>query len=512
MDQGDVEFPGMVFDINNLKTDAFELKYVVRDKPYFDLLTVEGWYNRTAFTGDTSRPGKNRQIPSLRDNFDMDDDQFLVTDVDGMSAGYRAAMTWGDRGCEQLTVGTDLIRLGTQLNDIVPEVEGDFGDLGTATVPSTNYPIPRSHSIDFGVFLEHVKPVTKRLTVRTGARADVIWTDARESVPGMGNFVVTGFPPLTLGLQEKPLSELKQAPVEQEFFPWSLFATLDYQLNSCWTLTGGAGYAMRPPNLTEMYAYGPFIGSLQPGLTYVEGDPLLDPERVLQVDLGAQVDYGAFRMGFSAFHAWAFDYITYDDIGENYLPPDVRPEFIPGESLQHVAYTNTDLATLTGFELLAEQDVNRWLTGFAVVSYVHGTDHSRSTPARIAQIIRDDPDIPRSKVEGVDTEPLPGIPPLEARLGVRLHQGCPNPAWGVELEARVVDNQNRVAATLFEAPTPGFTIWNLRGYWQARKNLMLIGGVENITDKFYREHLDYRPGRSVWREGINFYAVTELTY
>ena len=50
-------------------------------------------------------------------------------------------------------------------------------------------------------------------------------------------------------------------------------------MNCCWSLIGGAGYGMRPPTLTELYAYGPFIGSLQPGLTYVEGDPLLRPER-----------------------------------------------------------------------------------------------------------------------------------------------------------------------------------------------------------------------------------------
>ena len=82
----------------------------------------------------------------------------------------------------------------------------------------------------------------------------------------------------------------------------------------------------------------------------------------------------------------------------------------------------------------------------------------------------------------------------------------------MEIEARIVDNQDRVARTLFEFETGGFTVWNLRSYWQARDNLMLIAGVENFTDKFYREHLDFRSGRGVFRPGVNFYFSSELTY
>jgi iron complex outermembrane recepter protein len=41
---------------------------------------------------------------------------------------------------------------------------------------------------------------------------------------------------------------------------------------------------------------------------------------------------------------------------------------------------------------------------------------------------------------------------------------------------------------------------------------MLIAGVENFTDDFYREHLDYRTGRGVNQPGVNFYFSTELTY
>ena len=41
----------------------------------------------------------------------------------------------------------------------------------------------------------------------------------------------------------------------------------------------GFGYAMRAPNLTELYSTGPLVGVLQPGLNRLIGDPRLDRVR-----------------------------------------------------------------------------------------------------------------------------------------------------------------------------------------------------------------------------------------
>jgi outer membrane receptor protein involved in Fe transport len=190
------------------------------------------------------------------------------------------------------------------------------------------------------------------------------------------------------------------------------------------------------------------------------------------------------------------------------------PPFRPGTDFQQIVVGNTDLATLTGFEFAAEADLNCWLTGFATVSYVEGRDHTRNEPFRMAEIIRTDfflPAGPRSLVNRPE-EPLPSIPPLETRLGLRLHQPSARPNWLIELEARVVDQQDRVATSLFEAHTPGFTVWNVRGYWAPTENTTIVAGVENFGDKFYREHLDYRSGLGVFQPGINFYAGVERTY
>jgi outer membrane receptor protein involved in Fe transport len=115
----------------------------------------------------------------------------------------------------------------------------------------------------------------------------------------------------------------------------------------------------------------------------------------------------------------------------------------------------------------------------------------------------------------VDNEPLPGILPLEARLGLRLEQPSDLPKWGLELSARLVARQDRVAASLLETPSPGFATGDLRGYWRAREGVFLAAGIENFTNTRYREHLDLRPqseGIAVLQAGANFYVSGELNY
>ncbi|MBI3468762.1 MAG: TonB-dependent receptor [Planctomycetes bacterium] len=274
---------------------------------------------------------------------------------------------------------------------------------------------------------------------------------------------------------------------DKEFNLWSGYVTGEYRLDPHLTASAGLGYAERPPTLTELYAAQPFLAILQQGFTSVLGDPGLDKERLWQIDLGLRADYGQFRGGVGGFYAWVQDYITFRALG----PVLNQPTGLL------VQFVNTDLATLSGGELYGEYDWSDWLTPFARMSYVEGRDHSRGS---------------RGFIPGSDEEPLPGIVPLETRLGLRFHQACPQPRWGVELAARIVDQQDRVATSLLEQETAGFTLWDLRSYWRATDSLLVVAGVENLTDKQYREHLDLRTGNGVFQPGVNFYFGFELSY
>lgn len=514
LDQTGVEFPGLVYDINTLFTNGYELSYTLEDQPSFDLMRVDGWYNRTQFTGDTSRAGKTRQIPTVNFNHGLvpapgvvpGPGQFLLTNVDGMSAGYRVAMTWGEPDADQLTVGTDLNRQGTQLNDIVPAHTEIFipfpgGPIIQIPVPEQNFPIPRSRSMDVGLFADKTRAMNDRLTINVGTRVDFVAADADN---------------ITLNRPAGPISESEylQAGLNQHFTPWAAYLSANYDVNACWTLTASAGHAVRPPDLTELYATGSFMGVLQPGQTYIVGDPEIDAEKHTQIDLAANGDFGRTRLGASGFFAWVNDYIVYDVFELKVGSPVPGDPFVPGADLLGVALGNTDLATLTGFELYAEHDLRDGMTAFAVGSYLEGRDHSRNQATRMGEIRRSEIGLggaPRSYSTNGD-EPLPGISPLQARVGFRFHEQSDNPMWGWEIEALMVDRQNRVATSLFERQTSGYTIGNVRGFWRPNPCLTLMAGVENFTDNRYRTHLDYRPGLGVYQPGVNFYTSAELQY
>jgi iron complex outermembrane receptor protein len=138
-------------------------------------------------------------------------------------------------------------------------------------------------------------------------------------------------------------------------------------------------------------------------------------------------------------------------------------------------------------------------------------------------------------VYGVDQEihqALPAIPPLDSRLGLRLHDRQRGRRWALEVFARVVDNQDRIGilrvgssqTTLraVEEPTPGFTTCNLRGYLNVTRNLHLASGIDNVFDRTYIEHLSLRlpfepnapqiPPTRVLSPGFTPYFTMEWVY
>jgi hypothetical protein len=468
LDQTDVEFPGLVYDLNLLVTDGYEVIYTDVAPGFADQFRAEVWYNRTRFEGDTLRPAKDRQIPELRFILESPSgvDGFAITDGDGLSGGYRMENTYFT-GNGQVTLGTDLILLNQELNDIEPE----------APLFDNNFPLPRSQSVDVGFFVEDIEEIRGGWTMTAGARVDGVFTNSRDIVEGV----------------PVPLSELKDADLDQQFLLGSAYLTSLHQLGSGWSVNSGIATAMRPPTLTELYVESSFIGSLQRGLTFLQGDPELRAEKMLQVDFGTQYRDQQTLFGAQAHYSWIHDYITYDLID---------PAGSVDGLQQGAFFVNTDLAAIAGAECYLQHRASEWLTLFGIASYVEGRDLSRNEPAR-GSFFAD-----RSGVADVDHEPLPGIHPLETRLGVVVQQPTPRPQWAIEFLARVVDNQDRVAATLGEVPTPGFTTYDLRGY-RRFGDILLTGGVENLSDKFYREHIDYRSGLGVFRPGIGAYVGLE---
>jgi outer membrane receptor protein involved in Fe transport len=543
LDQRDVEFAGLYFDINHLYTDAYALRYTSEKQQYFDKLNIDLWYNRTSANGDTSNGSKQAFLFNLL--FGSFTTQVIPTQppvavavldhsftgFTEVSRGYRLGVTWGEPEYPRLTVGSDMNFVNQQLAEFLQldsyyPIQQFFG----SSQGYQNLGIPNARMYDPGIFAEAVLPVGKRLTFKAGARGDwvettsynrfisgnipIFFTPPASPIYGFDPIIFSSNPQV-VALSPSQFTAPGYYNLNQDFALWSAYISGDYKIDQHLTVLGSFGYAQRPPTLTELYAAGPFVGVLQQGLDRLYGDPFLAPEKLKQMDIGLRADYGWFRGGVNGFYAWIDDYITFDlntQGSGNAVPGTVTPSNQPpnpnptgtNSQIAQVVFRNTDTATLAGGEVFSEVDVIDWLTTFGNVTYVQGRDLTHIGNSG-------NPNLASSR-RTIDTEPLPAIPPLEGRVGLRLHEARRNPRWAIEGAVRLVAAQNLFAASLQEFPTPGFAVWDLRAYWQVNENMLLTAGVENIGDRFYREHLDPRAGDQMWRPGTNAYVGAQLQY
>lgn len=504
LDQTNVELPGQAFDIDYLGADAFEVDYVSENQPHYDQLTANGWYNRTRLNGSAQSASKRQQFPFLNTiGFTG------RTDVDATSSGYSlAAGWWADNG-EQLELGTDFRFVNQELNEIT-SAAGVFPFI--AGWPPANSPIPDSDWVNPGFFAQYRAPEWAGWQTTLGLRVDSVSTAIVDDPAKLAS----------VGTLPASYSDVVGTDIQDRSFGlWAGYLSTSYEPDDGWTLSLAAGHAERAPNLTELYVAQSFMFLLQNGLNTVTGDPRLAPEKLWQLDLTLSQESDRWRGTARAFHAWVHDYITFENIGIIRAPPFGQVEQV------NLKYVNTQLATFAGAEFLGEYQLTETLTPFANLQYVRGQDQTRNgqfatRPAGSGAPSERFYGLPRGAFGGLvppgaAQEPLPQIVPLQSRLGVRLHPAGDDLRWTIEIAARLVGPQNRVATSLLEQPTPGFGVGDIRAYWQPNETWTLLGGVENFTNRNYREHLDFRPqpnavGLAVFQPGINFYLGVQRVF
>ncbi|HEJ0182258.1 TonB-dependent copper receptor [Citrobacter koseri] len=121
-----------------------------------------------------------------------------------------------------------------------------------------------------------------------------------------------------------------------------------------------------------------------------------------------------------------------------------------------------------------------------------------------------------------DHQPLPQIPPLEARLGLTWERGD----WSSTGLLRLVSSQHRVAINEgnvvgkdFDS-SAGFAIFSANAAYRLNKSVKLSAGVDNLFDKAYSEHLNlagnssfgYSANTSVNEPGRTFWGKVNVTF
>ena len=278
--------------------------------------------------------------------------------------------------------------------------------------------------------------------------------------------------------------------VDSDFTNVSLSAGISYKITSKLTMDFALGRGVRNPDMVER-----FIILLPVGYDNYDylGNPSLKPENNHQADLTLKYvceHSGSFRI--NGFYSWITDYIT----GIKLPPSQIMPQSSGVAGVKQ--YQNIEEAYMYGFEFVwVSPSLFNWGINLSA-AYTAGYN-----PEAIRYIYENGEAVGE---ETVTNDPLPEIPPFEANLRIdyQLMDGKLIP----QLHLRAVAAQNRVSQAYDEKETPGFLIAGFNLNYQINQTVSLAGGVTNIFDEAYYEHLNrriigsetslYEPGRSFY--------------
>jgi iron complex outermembrane recepter protein len=203
----------------------------------------------------------------------------------------------------------------------------------------------------------------------------------------------------------------------------------------------------RTPNLMERYQWSPSNASLgmADGKLYI-GNLDLKPEVSSQISVGANWHAEGWKIKPSLFYNRVSDYIQ-----------GVAGLYAANPAV--LKYSNID-AELYGMDGNWEYIASDALKLNGTVSYVRGK---------------------RTDV----SDNLYRIAPLRGSINGEYAAG----KWTHRAEWLLAARQDKVSSYNAETATAGYTTVNLRTRYQVQKNFNVSGGIENLFDKYYADHL-----------------------
>jgi iron complex outermembrane receptor protein len=275
-----------------------------------------------------------------------------------------------------------------------------------------------------------------------------------------------------------------------DFLNFSISAGANWDLGEDVSAAFSLGRSSRSPDMNER-----FINILPVGYDPYDylGNPQLKPESNNQADL---------RLNYTPMEAGSFSLNLFFSYVNNYIAGVLLPETVVKPQSKGVLgvkqFENIGNVWLTGFELSWASPVRWKLGATADAAITYGVN-----PEATAY------NIENGEVTGSETiknDALPEIPPLEGNLALfyKFFDGRLVP----RISVRLVAAQNHVSKVYAENETPGFATAGFSFTWQAHPVLNVTGGINNIFDQAYYEHLNrrmiatpgeyYEPGRTAF--------------
>ncbi|MDX5339373.1 MAG: TonB-dependent receptor [Cyclobacteriaceae bacterium] len=209
------------------------------------------------------------------------------------------------------------------------------------------------------------------------------------------------------------------------------------------------------------------------------GDPQIKPETNNELDVVLGYGREKISLELTLFGSYMTDYISS-------VKTDLKPRLATSPGVRQ--YVNVDEAMKTGFEFNFKQKLSGSFNHSLGVAYTYGKD-----------LILD--------------APLPEIAPLDLRYGVRGHFFERKLQAGLNL--RHVLAQERVSEAFGEGTTPGFTLLDLDASYPIGKMLLVKGGVQNLLDETYYEHLTRPIGADktpMYSPGRNYFVMVSFKF
>ncbi|MEH6490652.1 TonB-dependent copper receptor [Halopseudomonas sp.] len=237
------------------------------------------------------------------------------------------------------------------------------------------------------------------------------------------------------------------------------------------TLYAGLGHVERFPDYWEL-----FSASTGPSGARNAFDGIR-PEKTTQLDVGVQYQQNNLQAWASGYLGQIRDYILFD--------------YSPGMMGMASSQADNIDARIMGGELGLAYDLSSHWKADTTLAYAWGKNSSNG-------------------------QPLPQMPPLEARFGLSYEQSD----WSAGALWRVVAEQNRIdegkgnVVGQDVGQSAGFGVFSFNAAYRLDEHVKLSAGVDNLFDKAYAEHLNLagnsafgypadsiainEPGRTLW--------------
>lgn len=305
---------------------------------------------------------------------------------------------------------------------------------------------PDNNTLQSGLGVVVTKRIDSASLFRISARADVF-----------GKSLASQMAKDQLSVLNNPVSNINRVLK-------NIAVEYNYRFSEQLKLKTILSYSERMPTSSELYGF--YLFNAFDGYDY-NGNTLLKPENAWKAEANISGRSGIFQYGLTGYVSRINQYIM------GIYEPRFSIMTIGANGVKN--HSNLPYAMIAGAEasLIVQPDHSLWFIN--TTRYSYGEDHLKQA--------------------------LPMIPPVRNISSLRKMIG----PFAVQAEMELATAQNRVSNLAMERKTAAYTIAHLRLMYSgslAGNQIRIDGGVENLFDQAYREHLDWggirRPGRNLY--------------